>query len=170
MMDMTEEVKSAFDDVFGLCFKLADRVKALEEGRPNIEGEQTATTDCHVEDAITDRRAGDTIQPFTVFVGGKQVPPQGHGSQAHPLRSDQALGRWKDFSMKVTPQLAEFIERYAKSEPYGYLRSDVLHDAMIALCEKQGIEIDWRRAIEEGPLVMGTDDEPDEPCPDPVSD
>ena len=170
MMDMTDELQNAFDDIYGLCFTLRDQIKALEESRTNIQGEQTAITDSRVEDAKTDHHTKGAIQPFTVFEGGKQSLTQAHVPMTRVPRSDQALGRWKNFSTKVNPQLSEFIERYAKSKPYGYLRSDILNDAMIALCEKQGIEIDWRSALEECPLIMGADDDPDEPCPDPATD
>lgn len=160
MTDMTEEVKSAFDDIFGLCFTIEDRVKALERGRAITQGDQAA---------ITDDRAEDAIPVFTVVEGGRRDTPKQTHSSAVPRRSDQGLGRWKQFSMRVTPQLSEFIERYVRSQPEEYLRSDILHDAMVALCQKQGLEIDWQTAAEEGPLIMGNDD-PDEPCPDPAAE
>ena len=143
MTEMTEEVESAISDVFGLCFELEKRVKALEH------------------DAL-ESHAEDTAPVFTVVEGGKNDPPQGQGQQAIVPRSNRALGRWKEFSTKVTPGLSDFIAGFVRSQPDGYLQSDVLHDAMIALCEKQGIEIDWLTDRDEGPLFMG----PDVPLPE----
>ena len=141
MSGMTEEVKSAIDDVFELCFRLEDRVKALEQ---DIASKQVPAP------------------VFTVFEGGRTDPPRPAEPQAAAPRSNQALGRWKEFSTKVTPELSDFITRIAQTRLEGALVSDVLHDAMIALCEKEGIEIDWLTARDEGPLVM----DQDEPCPD----
>ena len=94
MSGMTDEVKSAIDDVFELCFRLEDRVKALEQ---DIASKQVPAP------------------VLTVFEGGRKDPPRPAEPQAAALRSNQALGRWKEFSTKVTPELADFITRIAQT-------------------------------------------------------
>ncbi|MEO9969790.1 MAG: hypothetical protein ABJG15_08195 [Hyphomonadaceae bacterium] len=109
----------------------------------------------------------DTKFPFTVLEGGRKNAPAETSLPAR--RSDEALGRWKKLSVRVTPRLSEFIERYVQSQPAGYLHSDILHDAMIALCEKRDLLIYWRTAREEGPLIMGYP-HTEERCPEHVDD